>query len=106
MTELAIEQNPANGFADRPNLNSVLRQLQKERKSLAPQLERLNSAISALNGTGGRGAKSISAPGRARIAAAQRARWAKAWAKWETSLAESLIFYSKPLSMSRAEVNK
>jgi hypothetical protein len=61
------------------NLTSVLNQLQQERARLASQLESLNNAISALNGTGNkRIGRRLSAAGRARIAAAQRARWAKA----------------------------
>ena len=45
---------------------------------LAVQLERLNKALSALTGASNtRRGKAISAEGRARIAAAQRARWAK-----------------------------
>jgi hypothetical protein len=60
------------------NLTSVLNQLEQERTRLASQLERLNNAISSLNGTGNPGTgRTISAAGRARIAAAQRARWAK-----------------------------
>jgi hypothetical protein len=60
------------------NFTSVLYQLEQERSRLASQLERLNQALSVLNGvssvrTGGK----ISVAGRARIAAAQRARWAK-----------------------------
>ena len=61
-----------------PNLSSVINQLQQERARLASQLENLNNAISALNGTGNnRTGRRISAAGRARIAAAQLARWAK-----------------------------
>jgi hypothetical protein len=61
------------------NLTSVLNQLQQERNRLASQLQSLNSAITALNGTGNSGGRkrTMSASGRARIAAAQRARWAK-----------------------------
>ena len=60
------------------NLTSVLSQLKQERTRLAAQLESLNNAITALNGTGKRtGSRTMSAAGRARIAAAQRARWAK-----------------------------
>jgi len=60
------------------NLTSVLNQLEQERSRLASQLESLNNALSALNGTGRkRTGRTISAAGRARIAAAQRARWAK-----------------------------
>jgi hypothetical protein len=60
------------------NLTLVLSQLEQERTRLASQVERLNRALSALNGTGTkRTGRTISAAGRARIAAAQRARWAK-----------------------------
>ena len=60
------------------NLTSVLNQLEQERSRLANQLESLSSALSALNGTGNvRTSRKMSAAGRARIAAAQRARWAK-----------------------------
>jgi hypothetical protein len=71
------------------NIISVLNQLAQERTHLASQLQRLNNAISALNGPSGnqtrRGA--ISAAGRARIAAAQRARWAKAKGEKVVSIA-------------------
>src|SRR5882762_5383596 len=58
------------------NLTSVLNQLQQERNRISAQLERLNNAISALNGISNRrtNRRTISASGRARIAAA---RWAK-----------------------------
>lgn len=60
------------------NLTLVLSQLEHERTRLTSQLEGLNRALSALNGTGSkRTGRTISAAGRARIAAAQRARWAK-----------------------------
>jgi hypothetical protein len=59
------------------NLTSVLSQLEQERTRLASQLQSLNNAITALNGTGNKRG-TMSAAGRARIAAAQRARWAKA----------------------------
>src|SRR6266404_7040741 len=61
------------------NLTSVLNQLQQERNRLSAQLERLNKAVSALNGISNSrtSRRTISASGRARIAAAQRARWAK-----------------------------
>jgi hypothetical protein len=60
------------------NLTSVLKELEQERTRLSTQLERLNHALSVLNGTGNhRTRRTISAAGRARIAAAQRARWAK-----------------------------
>jgi hypothetical protein len=61
------------------NFSSVLNQLQQERNRLTAQLGRLSTAISALNGVTNNetGRKTISAAGRARIAAGQRARWAK-----------------------------
>jgi len=61
------------------NLTSVLNQLEQERTRLASQLERLNQGISTLNGAKSSGTRkgTMSAAGRARIAAAQRARWAK-----------------------------
>src|SRR5437879_378108 len=55
------------------NLTLVLNQLEQERNRLTSQLESLNNAISALNGTGSK----RTAVARARMAAAQRARWAK-----------------------------
>jgi hypothetical protein len=60
------------------NLTSVLKYLEQERNRLGDQLERLNHALSVLIGTSNHGARrTISAAGRARIAAAQRARWAR-----------------------------
>jgi hypothetical protein len=62
------------------NLPAVLKQLEQERTRLTSQLGRLNSAISALTGVSNmatRSGRGISVAGRARIAAAQRARWAK-----------------------------
>ena len=69
-----------------PNLvNSVVSQLQQERNRLEKELHRITVALSAFGNAyrrggataGGRKHK-ISAEGRKRIAAAQRARWAKA----------------------------
>ena len=64
-----------------PNLASVINQLEQERNRLSSQLESLNSALSALNVKGSSRRGGISAAGRARIAAAQRARWARATGK-------------------------
>ena len=70
------------------NLISVLRQLEQERTRLSTQLESLTHALSALKGTSRNGTrKGISAAGRARIAAAQRARWAKAKGRKVVSIA-------------------
>jgi hypothetical protein len=64
------------------NLTSILNQLQRERVHLHSQLEALGKAISTLNGAGTSGPRrTLSASARARIAAAQRARWAKAKGK-------------------------
>jgi hypothetical protein len=57
------------------NLTSVLNQLEQERRRLTSQLAGLSNALAALNGA--RRGGTMSAAGRARIAAAQRERWAK-----------------------------
>jgi len=61
------------------NLVGVVQQLKKERDQAAMVVERLDEALAALTGVGRRTGtrRTISAAGRARIAAAQRARWAK-----------------------------
>jgi len=58
------------------NLTSVLTHLEQERTRLTAQLQNLDNAIAALNGKS-KSKRGISTAGRARIAAAQRARWAK-----------------------------
>lgn len=62
------------------NLAGVVQQLRKERDRVAKDVQRLDAALAALNGAG-RGKRTsrrkLSASGRARIAAAQRERWAK-----------------------------
>jgi flagellin-like hook-associated protein FlgL len=68
-------------------MQSVISQLQKERTRLEDELHRITNALSAfgkvyLQGSKGtRTKRTISAAGRKRIAAAQRARWAKIRAK-------------------------
>jgi hypothetical protein len=59
------------------NLTSLLKQLEQERSRLSSRIEQLNKAVSALTGTKSAHRGTISSAGRARIAAAQRARWAK-----------------------------
>jgi hypothetical protein len=60
------------------SLSSVLNELEQERNRLTSNLEKIDNAISALNGVGADGTRrKMSAAGRARIAAAQRARWAR-----------------------------
>lgn len=64
------------------NLSAVVKQLKKERDQVEKQLSRLNAAIAAFTGANPTLKKrTISAAGRKRIAAAQRARWAKVKAK-------------------------
>jgi len=68
-------------------MQAVVSELQKERHRLEDELHRVSSALTAFGKAYARGNKSkpvetrkkrkISAAGRKRIAAAQRARWAK-----------------------------
>jgi len=62
------------------DIATVVRQLRNERDRAAKEVHRLDAALAALNGTSNvkrtRGGR-LSAAARARIAAAQRARWAK-----------------------------
>ena len=63
------------------NVSSILKQLKAERDRVAKQLSGLNAALTAFanvyGGSAINGKRQISAAGRKRIAAAQRARWAK-----------------------------
>jgi hypothetical protein len=70
------------------NVSVIVKQLRKERDKVEKQLSGLNAALAAFVGTYyGNGAKptrkkrTMSAAARKRIAAAQRARWAKIRAK-------------------------
>lgn len=67
-------------------LTGIVKQLKKERDRVEKQLSGLNAALAAFVGvyagsTATRKRSTISAAGRKRIAAAQRARWAKIRAK-------------------------
>ncbi len=66
----------------------ALRTLKEERQQLESRLKQVNAAISSLgslSGHSGRGGRrKMSAAGRARIAAAQKKRWAKWKAKKKT----------------------
>jgi len=68
-------------------MQSVVSQLQKERTRLEDELHRVTAALTAFGKVYLQGSKgiltkrTISAAGRKRIAAAQRARWAKIRAK-------------------------
>ena len=61
------------------------RKLEKQRRKIERQLDALRGAMKALGHHGGkrkkRGRRKMSAAGRAKIAAAQKARWAKIRAK-------------------------
>ena len=67
------------------NLSSLVKQLKKERDRVERQLSGFNAALTAFaNVYGGkpiRKRRKMSAKGRAKIAAAQRKRWAKVRAK-------------------------
>jgi len=68
------------------NLSSLVKQLKQERDRVERQLSGLNAALTAFAGVYGgskpsRKRRKMSAKGRAKIAAAQRARWAKVRAK-------------------------
>jgi hypothetical protein len=75
-------QSPPEGETTLANLSGIVTQLSKERDRLHQQLSGLNAALEAFAGVyrGNNGIKprrKMSARGRASIAAAQRARWAK-----------------------------
>jgi hypothetical protein len=62
------------------NLTDIVQQLKNEQVRLTRQLYAIGTALTAFGATytnGGRPKKRLSPAGRARIAAAQRARWAK-----------------------------
>ena len=63
---------------DMSNITSLLSELEQERSLLKSQLEQVGNALSALDARANTiVVRTMSAAGRARIAAAQRARWAK-----------------------------
>ena len=89
------------------NLAGVVRQLRKERDRAARVVERLDAALAALNGGSYRSTatrRTISAAGRARIAAAQRARWAKV--RGNTGQKENVVSMPKKKTMSAAARKK
>ena len=61
------------------NLSGIVKQLRKERDRVESELTRLNAALAAFVGvyTSKPKRRKLSAKARAKIAAAQRARWAK-----------------------------
>lgn len=69
-----------------PNVSSILKQLKQERDRVQKQLKGLDAAVTAFAGvySGGkpvRKRRKMSRKSRAKIAAAQRRRWAKVRAK-------------------------
>ena len=75
-------QSPPEGETTLANLSGIVKQLKRERDRVQQQLSGLNAALEAFAGVyrGNRGVKprrKMSAKSRAKIAAAQRARWAK-----------------------------
>ena len=67
-----------------PNLDKVVKSLMSEQRSLQSRLNQIEAAIAALRGVGQNGRSGgvrqkrvLSVAARRRIAAAQRARWAK-----------------------------
>jgi predicted phage tail protein len=59
------------------NLSSVVGQLKVERVRAMKEVEKIDSAIRALDSTAGGFKRPLSKEARERIAAAQRERWAK-----------------------------
>lgn len=90
------------------NLADVVRQLRKERDPAVRTVEQLDAALAALNGesygrrTGIR--RKISAAGRARIAAAQRERWASVRTK--SGQKQNVVSMPKKKTMSAAARRK
>jgi len=92
------------------NLNSALQQLRDERKHAVAQVERLNHAISVIEGlaghnhaaTGGKRRRgSLSVEARKRISDAQRARWAARKKRaGSTARAKAVTGKRKPLSVA------
>jgi hypothetical protein len=73
-------------YASHYFLSGIVKQLKQEHDRIAQQLAGINTAIAAFSGLSarskpGRKPGTMSAAGRARIAAAQRKRWAKVKAK-------------------------
>lgn len=84
------------------NLGSVVQILKKEHHRLTKEMKAISAALSAFGAAYGKGRAprgGISASGRARIAAAQRTRWAKARAKSEKS---NVVTMPKKRTMSAA----
>jgi hypothetical protein len=57
------------------NLSAVIEQLKAEREQVHKEAQRIDAALAALGG--GKSKRTLTAASRRKIAAAQRARWAK-----------------------------
>ncbi len=89
------------------NLAGVVQLLRKERDQAARTVEQLDAALAALNGGSYRRTatrRTISAAGRARIAAAQRARWAKV--RGNAGQKQNVVSMPKKKTMSAAARKK
>jgi hypothetical protein len=90
------------------NFAGIVQQLRKERDQAARVIERLDAALAALNDgsygkrTGNR--RHLSAAARARIAAAQRARWAKV--RGNAGQKQNVVSMPKKRTMSAAARRK
>jgi hypothetical protein len=88
------------------NLGGAVQMLKKEHNRLTKQMKAITAALSAFGTAYGRKTGTeggVSAAGRARIAAAQRARWAKVKAK---SNKGNVVTMSKKRTMSAAARRK
>ena|SRR5579885_3424278 len=94
------------------DLGRVVQQLKKERDQAAKKVAQLDAALSALNGASSgqprRGRSRLSGAARAKIAAAQRARWAKVRAdnKGTGSRKQSVVAVSKKKRVMSAAARK
>ena len=84
----------------------IIAQLRIERDKAAQQVNALDMAIAALSGTttsqGSRGRRKMSAAARARISAAQKARWARTRGKVVVSIAHKRRISAAGLARIRA----
>lgn len=84
------------------NMGGVVQMLKKEHDRLTKEIKAIGAALSAFGASYGKGTSArsaISAAGRARIAAAQRTRWAKVKAKGENA---NVVAMPKKRTMSAA----
>ena len=89
------------------NLAGVVQQLRKERDQAARTVEQLDAALAALSGNSRHKASTrnpLSAAARARIGAAQRARWAKV--RGTSKQKQNVVSVPKKKTMSAAARRK